>query len=77
VDEGRHIVHGMDFLREKLQEKPQYAPQVQKLFFEEGMKIPARTEVVFHPNDFGLDQQKLLAIGYRNLQQRTAEAGLG
>ncbi len=76
IDEGRHIVHGMDFLREKIEQKPKYAAAVQKLFFEEGLKVPARTDVVFTPNDFELDRAKMMAMGYRNLQQRAEEAGV-
>lgn len=76
IDEGRHIVHGMDFLRTRIAAHPEYASLVQQLFMEEGMKIPPRTEFAFHPNDFGLDQQRQLEIAYEHLARRTREAGL-
>ena len=76
IDEGRHLTHGMDYLREKITAKPEYGPMVQELFWSEGAKIPARTDFAFHPNDFGLDQQHMLEISYQNLAQRAREAGL-
>ncbi len=76
IDEGRHLTHGMDYLREKIVAKPEYAQMVQELFWSEGAKIPARTDFAFNPNDFGLDQQHMLEIAYNNLAQRAREAGL-
>lgn len=76
IDEGRHLTHGMDYLNEKISSNPEYGQIVQELFWSEGAKIPERTEFVFHPNDFGLDQQHMLEIAYNNLAQRTREAGL-
>lgn len=76
ADEGRHITMGMDYLREKLNARPDYAEAVRQLFFQEGLKIPARTEFAFRPNDFGLDRARMEAIAYYNLEQRSREAGL-
>jgi len=73
ADEGRHLTHGMDFLRELISQKPRYAPEVRQLFMSEGMKIPARTEFIFKPNDFGLDQGKMMTLAYAHVQQRMTE----
>lgn len=76
ADEGRHLTHGMEYLRTKIAQRPDLAAEVQRLFLEEGGKIPARTEFAFRPNDFQLDQKHMLAIAYAHLEQRTREAGL-
>lgn len=76
ADEGRHLTHGMDFLRKKIEEKPEYAQPVRALFMEQAMKIPARTDFVFQPNDFELDHARMMAIGYEHLAQRSREAGI-
>ena len=76
ADEGRHLTHGMEYLRTKIAQRPDLAAEVQRLFLEEGGKIPARTEFAFRPNDFQLDQNHMLAIAYAHLEQRTREAGL-
>ncbi len=76
ADEGRHLTHGMDYLRQKIAEKPEYAQPVRALFMEQAMKIPARTDFVFQPNDFALDHARMMAIGYEHLAQRSREAGL-
>ncbi len=76
ADEGRHLTHGMDYLRQKIAEKPAYAAAVQKIFFEESQKIPARTDFVFEPNDFELDRERMMALGYECNRQRLREIGL-
>jgi ribonucleoside-diphosphate reductase beta chain len=76
ADEGRHITHGMDYIREMISEHPEYAEPVRDLFVKEAAKIPARTEFVFTPNGLGLDPQRLMAISYQHHQQRLREAGL-
>jgi ribonucleoside-diphosphate reductase beta chain len=76
IDEGRHIVHGLDYLREMIAAHPEYAPPVRELFMQQAMTIPARTEFIFTPNAFGLDQDKMLRIGYAHIEQRMKEAGL-
>ena len=76
ADEGRHLTHGMEYLRSKIAQKPELAGDVQRLFLEEGGKIPARTAFAFQPNDFQLDQNHMLAIAYAHLEQRSREAGL-
>jgi ribonucleoside-diphosphate reductase beta chain len=77
ADEGRHIVHGLDYLREMLVAHPEDAPPVRELFLQQAMTIPARTEFIFTPNAFGLDKEKMLQIGYAHIEQRMREAGLG
>lgn len=44
ADEGRHITHGMDYIREMIGRNPEYAEPVRQLFMQEAAKIPARTE---------------------------------
>jgi ribonucleoside-diphosphate reductase beta chain len=76
ADEGRHITHGMDYLREMIARHPEYADPVRELFYKEAMKIPTRTEFVFTPNALGLDRNRLQALSYEYHQQRMREAGL-
>jgi ribonucleoside-diphosphate reductase beta chain len=76
ADEGRHLTHGMEYLRTRIAQRPDLAAEVQRLFFEESMKIPARTQFAFQPNDFQLDQKHMMAIAYAHLAQRSREAGL-
>jgi hypothetical protein len=76
ADEGRHLTHGMDYLRENIRETPEYAAEVRQLFFQESLKIPARTEFVFKPNDFGLSQESMREMAYAHLAQRQRECGL-
>ncbi len=76
ADEGRHIAAGMDYLREALAARPEYAEPVRELFWKESMKIPARTDFVFTPNPFGLGRDRLMAIAYEHATQRVREIGL-
>lgn len=76
ADEGRHITHGMEYLREMITEHPEYAGPVRDLFEREAARIPARTAFVFNPNGLGLDPERLMAISYQHHQQRMREAGL-
>lgn len=76
ADEGRHIVHGLDYLREMIAAHPEYAQPVRELFMQQAMTIPARTEFIFTPNAFGLDQEKMMRIGYAHIEERMREAGL-
>ena len=76
ADEGRHIVHGMDYLREMLAAHPEFAPPVREMFMHQAATIPVRTEFVFTPNAFGLDRERMLEIGYEHIEQRLREAGL-
>lgn len=76
ADEGRHIVHGIDYLREVLAAHPEFAQPVRELFMQQAMTIPARTEFIFSPNAFGLDKERMLQIGYQHIEQRMKEAGL-
>jgi ribonucleoside-diphosphate reductase beta chain len=76
ADEGRHITHGMDYIRHMISQHPEHAGPVRELFMREAAKIPARTEFVFTPNGLGLDPQRLMGISYQHHQQRMREAGL-
>ncbi len=76
ADEGRHITMGMDYLREKLSAQPEYVEAVRRLFSEESLKIPSRTDFVFQPNAFELDRDRMMAIAYGHLEQRSREIGL-
>ncbi len=76
ADEGRHITQGMDYLRERLAARPELVAPVRELFVAEGMKIPARAEYIFETNPFGLDRDRLTAIGYEHHAQRSREIGL-
>lgn len=76
ADEGRHITHGMDYLREKINQNPEYAQPVRELFLREAANIPHRTDFVFTPNALGLDRERIQALSYELHQQRMREAGL-
>ncbi len=75
-DEGRHLVHGMDYIREELQQHPEYAGPVRELFMSEAAQIPRRTDFIFTPNPLGLDRDRLQALSYSHHAQRMREAGL-
>lgn len=76
ADEGRHITHGMDYLRQELAEHPEYRARVAQLFYEESTKAAVRADYVFQPNGFDLDRDRMLAISMDHLAQRTREIGL-
>ena len=76
ADEGRHITHGMDYLREMITAHPEYAGPVRELFLREAARIPLRTEFVFTPNALGLDRDRIQALSYGLHQQRMREAGI-
>jgi ribonucleoside-diphosphate reductase beta chain len=76
ADEGRHITHGMDYLREILSEHPEYKPPVRELFIQQSMSIPSRNKFIFTPNPLGLDRERIQAISYAYHEQRLREAGL-
>ncbi len=76
ADEGRHITAGMDYLHEKLSEHPEYADSIREVFFKASMRIPAHTDFVFQPNAFALDRERMMAIAYQHLEQRSREIGL-
>lgn len=77
ADEGRHIVAGMDYLRGKINARPELTEPIRQLFSQESMKIPSRTDFLFEPNAFGLDRGRMMALGYQHLEQRSREIGLG
>src|SRR6476646_3972602 len=76
ADEGRHLVPGMDFLREQLIKYPEHVAPVRELFNTQAANIPRRTEFVFTPNPLGLDRERIQQISYANHNQRMREAGL-
>ena len=76
ADEGRHVVHGMDYLREMLEKHPEYAAPVRNLFLSEAAKIPVRSDFVFTKNAFNLDRDRLQTMAFEHHQQRMREAGL-
>jgi ribonucleoside-diphosphate reductase beta chain len=76
ADEGRHIAHGMDYLRRKLDERPEYKDAVGELFFEESLRSAARADYIFEVNGFGLDPGRMIALSFEHLGQRSREIGL-
>ncbi len=76
ADEGRHIAHGMDYLRRKLAEKPEYKQPVAELFFQESSRSADRADYIFETNGFGLDPGRMIAISFEHLGQRSREIGL-
>ena len=76
ADEGRHIVHGMDYLREMIATHPEYADAVRELFLKESLQVPGRTEFIFTPNPFDMDRDRLMQLAYTHIEQRMREAGL-
>lgn len=76
ADEGRHLVHGMDYLREQLEQHPKFVAPVRELFLRQAANIPRRTDFIFTPNPLGLDRDRIQAISYSNHEQRMREAGL-
>ena len=76
ADEGRHIVHGMDYLHQKLAACPEYKALVAQLFYEESMNANARAEYIFERNGFGLDRERMIALSMEHLAQRSHEIGL-
>jgi ribonucleoside-diphosphate reductase beta chain len=76
ADEGRHLVHGMDYLRQQLDQHPEFAAPVRELFLREAANIPRRTDIIFTPNPLGLDRDRIQALSYSNHTQRMREAGL-
>jgi ribonucleoside-diphosphate reductase beta chain len=76
ADEGRHITHGMDYLREMLEKHPEYTGPVRELFLREAAKIPARNNFIYTPNALGLDKDRIKSMSYAYHQQRMSEAGL-
>lgn len=76
ADEGRHLVHGMDYLREQLEQHPEYGAAVRELFMREAANIPRRSDFVFTPNPLGLDRDRIQALSFANHAQRMREAGL-
>ncbi|MGH9714779.1 MAG: ribonucleotide-diphosphate reductase subunit beta [Candidatus Acidiferrales bacterium] len=76
TDEGRHIVHGMDYLRQRLAGRDDYKVLVAQLFFEESMRANARADFVFERNGFNLDRERMIALSMEHLAQRSHEIGL-
>ncbi len=76
ADEGRHVAAGMDYLRERIAARPELKEPVDQLFFVHIQQIPARMDFTFQTNAFGLDRERMTAIGHENITQRMREAGV-
>lgn len=63
-------------MREKIAANSAYGAGIRQLFFRESLKIPARTDFVFEPNAFDLKKDRMMAIAYQHLEQRSREIGL-
>jgi len=76
IDEGRHIVHGMDYLRSQIAKHPEYRAPVKELFLDNIKSMTVWTQWVFNPNPFGLDQERMMILGYNLHRQRMRDVGL-
>jgi len=75
-DEGRHVVHGMDYLRNQLCAHPEHKAAVKELFLDNIKSMTVWTEWVFIPNPFGLDRDRMMILGYNLHRQRMRDLGL-
>lgn len=76
ADEGRHIIHGMDYLRGQIAEHPEYKPAIKALFLDNIKSMTLWTRSVFNPNPFDLDQERMVVLGYNLHRQRMRDIGL-
>jgi ribonucleoside-diphosphate reductase beta chain len=75
-DEGRHIIHGMDYLRKQIAEHPEHKAPVKELFLDNIKSMTLWTQWVFDPNPFGLSQDRMMTLGYNLHRQRMRDIGL-
>jgi ribonucleoside-diphosphate reductase beta chain len=75
-DEGRHTIHGMDYLREQLLRHPDYKPLVKALFLDNIKSMTVWSQWVFVPNPFNLDRRRMMTLGYDLHRQRIRDLGL-
>jgi ribonucleotide reductase beta subunit family protein with ferritin-like domain len=75
ADEGRHLVHGMDFLREQLIKYPEHVAPVRGLFMTQAANS-SPDGLYLYANPLGLDRERIQQISYANHNQRMREAGL-
>jgi ribonucleoside-diphosphate reductase beta chain len=75
-DEGRHIIHGMDYLRKQIAEHPEHKAPVKELFLDNIKSMTLWTQWVFVPNPFGLNQERMMTLGYNLHRQRMRDIGL-
>jgi ribonucleoside-diphosphate reductase beta chain len=76
ADEGRHIIHGMDYLRKQIIEHPEHKAPVKELFLDNIKSMTLWTKWVFNPNPFGLDGDRMMTLGYNLHRQRMRDIGL-
>ncbi len=76
ADEGRHIIHGMDYLRKQIADHPEYKAPVKELFLDNIKSMTLWTQWVFNPNPFGLDSERMMFLGYNLHRQRMRDIGL-
>jgi ribonucleoside-diphosphate reductase beta chain len=76
ADEGRHIIHGMDYLRMQIAEHPEYIAPVKELFLDNIKSMTLWTQWVFVPNPFGLNHDRMMTLGYNLHRQRMRDIGL-
>ena len=75
-DEGRHLIHGMDYLRQQLAEHLEYRAPVKELFLDNIKNMTVWTQAVFEPNPFCLDRERMMILGYNLHRQRLRDLGL-
>ena len=75
-DEGRHTIHGLDYLRKQLSSHPEYKGPAKELFLDNIKSMTLWTRWVFVPNPFGLDRDRMMTLGYNLHRQRMREIGL-
>jgi ribonucleotide reductase beta subunit family protein with ferritin-like domain len=76
ADEGRHIIHGMDYLRMQIAEHPEYIAPVKELFLDNIKSMTLWTQWVFVPNPFDLNHDRMMTLGYNLHRQRMRDIGL-
>jgi ribonucleoside-diphosphate reductase beta chain len=75
-DEGRHVTHGLDYLRRQISAHPEYKAPVKELFLDNIKSMTLWTRWVFYPNPFGLDSDRMMRLGYSLHRQRMQDIGL-
>ncbi len=75
-DEGRHVIHGMDYLRRQISAHPEYKSPVKELFLDNIKSMTLWTQWVYEPNPFGMDPDRMMRLGYGLHRQRMQDIGL-
>jgi len=76
ADEGRHIAHGMGFIRETICNNPEYVAPVRQLFVHEAAEVPLLNASASHPNGLPPDLHRLSALADQHYRKRLRDAGL-